>query len=61
VFKDLKRVYNMDIIADDPSILEYLWSSPIDNETEETIIRIICTSFNLSYTKDGNVYHLSKK
>jgi ferric-dicitrate binding protein FerR (iron transport regulator) len=62
VFKDLKRVYNMDIVADDPSILENPWSSPIDdNETEETIIRIICTSFNLSYTKDGNVYHLSKK
>jgi transmembrane sensor len=61
VFKDLKRVYNMEIVADDPSILENLWSSPIDNETEETIISIICTSFNLSYTKDGNVYHLSKK
>jgi len=62
VFQDLKRVYNMDIVADDPSILENPWSSPIDdNETQETIIRIICTSFNLSYTKDSNVYHLSKK
>jgi transmembrane sensor len=62
VFKDLKRVYNMDIVADDPSILENPWSSPIDNnETEETIINIICNSFNLSYTKDGTVYHLSKK
>jgi hypothetical protein len=28
---------------------------------QETIIRLICTSFNLSYTKDGDVYHLSKK
>jgi ferric-dicitrate binding protein FerR (iron transport regulator) len=61
VFKDLKRVYNMDIMADDPSILENPWNSPINNETQETIIRLICTSFNLSYTKDGNVYHLSKK
>jgi ferric-dicitrate binding protein FerR (iron transport regulator) len=62
VFKDLKRVYNLDIVADDPSILENPWSSPIDNnETEETIINIICNSFNLSYTKDGTVYHLSKK
>lgn len=62
VFKDLKRVYNMDIVADDPAILDNPWSSPIDdNETRETIIRLICTSFNLSYTKDGNVYHLSKK
>ena len=61
VFKDLKRVYNMDIIADDPLILENPWSSPIDNSSQETIIRLICTSFNLSYAKDGNVYHLSRK
>ena len=61
VFKDLKRVYNMDIVADDPLILENPWSSPIDNSSQETIIRLICTSFNLSYTKDGNVYHLYKK
>ena len=61
VFNDLKRVYNMDIVADDPLILESPWHSPIDNSTQETIIRLICGSFNLSYTKDGNVYHLSKK
>jgi transmembrane sensor len=61
VFTDLKRVYNMDIIADDPSILENTWVSPIDNQPQETIIRLICTSFNLSYVQDGNVYHLSKK
>lgn len=61
VFNDLKRVYNMEIIADDPVILENTWVSPIDNLPQETIIRLICTSFNLSYTKDGDVYHLSKK
>jgi len=61
VFNDLKRVYNMDIIADDPEILENPWVSPIDNQSQETIIRLICTSFNLGYTKDDNVYHLTKK
>ena len=61
VFNDLKRVYNMDIVADDPVILENRWTSPINNQPEETIIRLICTSFNLSYTKDGNVYHLTKR
>jgi transmembrane sensor len=61
VFKDLKRVYNMDIVTDDPGILENMWTSPIDNQPADTIIRLICASFNLSYTKDGNVYHLSKK
>ncbi|HBC78274.1 MAG TPA: hypothetical protein DCZ51_06570 [Bacteroidales bacterium] len=61
VFGDLKRVYNMDIVADDPEIITNTWTSPIDNQTQETIIRLICTSFNLSYTKEGNVYHLAKK
>ncbi|MCU0461449.1 MAG: FecR domain-containing protein [Bacteroidales bacterium] len=61
VFRDLKRVYNMDIKADDPAILSNRWTSPIDIQSRDTIIRLICTSFNLSYTKDGNVYHLSKE
>jgi transmembrane sensor len=61
VFCDLKRVYNMDIEVADSAILENRWTSPIDNQPQETIIRLICASFNLSYTKDGNVYHLVKK
>jgi transmembrane sensor len=61
VFNDLKRVYNMDIVADNPGILENTWTSPIDNQSQDTIIRLICASFNLSYIKDGSVYHLTKK
>ena len=61
VFRDLKRVYNMDIVADNPDIITNTWTSPIDNQTQETIIRLICASFNLSYTKEGSVYHLAKK
>jgi ferric-dicitrate binding protein FerR (iron transport regulator) len=61
VFSDLKRVYNMDIVADDPLILDNPWRSPIVNANEETIINLICRSFNLGYRKDGNIYHLSKK
>ncbi len=61
VFRDLKRVYNLDIVADDPSILDEIWTAPINNQAQETIIRLICYSFNLGYKKDGNVYHLSKK
>lgn len=60
VFRDLKRVYDMNIVADDPEILNETWTSPIDNQSQETIIRLICASFNLTYTKDGNVYHLKK-
>lgn len=61
VFRDLKRVYNMDIIAEDPSILSSPWTSAIVSQSSDTIISIICASFNLGYSKDGNVYHLSKK
>jgi transmembrane sensor len=61
VFDDLKRVYNMDIVADDPGINDNVWTSPIDTQSQDTIIRLICTSFNLSYTKDGTIYHLRKK
>jgi ferric-dicitrate binding protein FerR (iron transport regulator) len=61
VFNDLKRVYNMDIVADDPGILDNTWTSPIDNQPQDTIIRLICASFNLSYTKDDGIYYLSKK
>lgn len=61
VFRDLKKYYNIDIIADDQAILEFPWTSPIDYEYRDKIIQLICTSFNLSYTKDGEVYHLSEK
>jgi len=61
VFKDLKLVYDMDIIADDPEILDETWTSSIDNQSQETIIRLICASFNLRYTQDGNVYYLLKE
>lgn len=62
VFRDLKKVYNMEITTDDPEILNYTWTTngPLDNLPEETIIRIICLSFNLSYSKADNIYHLSK-
>jgi transmembrane sensor len=61
VFSDLKRVYNMNIEVADTAILENRWTSPIDNQPQETIIRLICASFNLSYIKDGNTYHLVRK
>lgn len=61
VFIDLKKVFNISIIADDASILEESWTSPINKMPEETIIQLICFSFNLGYVKEGEVYHLSKK
>ena len=63
VFRDLKKVYNMDIVANDPGILENTWTTngPVDNQSPETIIRLICISFNLSYAKEGNIYHITDK
>ena len=61
VFNDLKRTYNMEIVADDQGILEQPWVTTIDNLSQDTIIRLICASFNLSYTKDGDVYRLARK
>jgi ferric-dicitrate binding protein FerR (iron transport regulator) len=63
VFMDLKKVYNLDIVTNDQDILENTWTTngPLDNQSQETIIRLICASFNLSYIKDGSVYHLAKK
>jgi ferric-dicitrate binding protein FerR (iron transport regulator) len=62
VFADLKRAYDMNIVAGDPSLLDLTWTTaPIDNQPEETIINLICISFNLAYSKEGNVYHLVRK
>jgi transmembrane sensor len=61
VFTDLRKVYNIDVVPDDPDLLNKFLTATYDKEPEETIIRLICTTFNLSYTKDGSVYHLSRK
>lgn len=61
VFRDLKKFYNMEVVADDPSIQELPWTAPIYYESQDKVILLICRSFNLSYSKDGDVYHLSEK
>jgi ferric-dicitrate binding protein FerR (iron transport regulator) len=61
VFDDLERIFNIDINASDQDILNKPITGNWDNDSHETIIRLICTTFNLSYKRDGNVYHLDKK
>lgn len=58
VFTDLRKNFNMEIVADDASIGELTWTSPIEYISPDKIIILISRSFNLGYTKDGNVYHL---
>ncbi|GEM_PF-937406 len=61
VFNDLKRVYNISVTASDTSIYEKTLTAVFEREPEETIIRIICTTFNLSYVKEGKRVFLSNK
>jgi ferric-dicitrate binding protein FerR (iron transport regulator) len=61
VFADLKKVYDIDVVADDPEILNDAITTVFDNQPQDTIIRVICTTFNFHYKKEGVVYHLSKR
>jgi transmembrane sensor len=61
VFSDLKKVFDIDVVADNPEILNELITARFDKQPQDTIIRIICTTFNFGYKKEGTVYHLSKK
>jgi transmembrane sensor len=60
IFNDVKKVYNIDIVAD-PEILDKTFTTTFDNETEETVITLICRAFSLDFRKDGNIYYLSEK
>jgi ferric-dicitrate binding protein FerR (iron transport regulator) len=61
VFTDLKKVHNINVIADDPSILDLTIYTTFIKSPQDTIIKSICSSFNLSYRKEGQYYHLSRK
>jgi transmembrane sensor len=61
VFSDLKKVFDIDIVSDDPDILNLPLTTTFEKEPQDTIIRVICSTFSGSYTKEGSVYHLSKK
>jgi ferric-dicitrate binding protein FerR (iron transport regulator) len=56
VFKVLESCYDIQIISDDPEInSKYYTSSFIDDEAED-VIRVISDTYQLSYTKEKNVF-----
>jgi transmembrane sensor len=61
VFTDLKKVFDIDVAADDPEILKEAISTTFYNQPQDSIIHIICATFSMSYKKEGAVYHLSKR
>lgn len=60
VFSDLKKVFNINIIADDREIKDNPLTMTFFSLPEDTIIQVICNTFSLHYEKDGSVYRLSK-
>jgi transmembrane sensor len=58
VFIDLKRTFDIDITAADPAINDYRLTSPFEDQPHDTIIKVICTTFNLHSVKEGGIYRL---
>jgi transmembrane sensor len=61
VFTDLKKVFNINVVSDNREILNEAITTTFYNQPQDTIIRVICSTFNFSYRKEGSVYHLSKR
>lgn len=61
VFRDLKRSFNINIIASDPSINDFRLTSLFENQPHDTIVQVICTTFNLHSVKEGETYTLSRR
>jgi type II secretory pathway component GspD/PulD (secretin) len=61
VFADLKRVYGINIIADQSLASEKMITTVFDNTPEEEIIKIISATFNLSWRKEGIDYIFSQQ
>ena len=58
VFADLKRTFNIDIVAADKAINDFRLTSMFDNQPHDTIIQVICTTFNLRSVREGETYSL---
>lgn len=61
VFRDLKRAYNIDIRTDDAAITKLTLTSVFEEQPHDTIIKVICTTFNLRYIKNDESYLLLRK
>lgn len=58
VFEDLKRTFNIEIRAGDPAINDYRLTSPFEHQPQDTIIKLICTTFNLRSVREEGAYTL---
>jgi ferric-dicitrate binding protein FerR (iron transport regulator) len=60
IISDLKRVHNVDITVADQAILNNSYFGVFDKLPHDTIVKIICTTFNLDYIKEGEKYTLKR-
>ena len=58
VFEDLKRAYNIEIKVADPEINDFRLTSPFEQQPQDTIVKLICTTFNLRSVREGSTYIL---
>ena len=58
VFEDLKRTFDIDIRAGDPAINDFRLTSPFEHQPHDTIIKLICTTFNLRSVREEGTYML---
>lgn len=60
-FRDLKRVHNIEVRVSDKAIFDKKISTTFDRQSPQTIISIICTTFNLEFEISDSIYYLSEK
>ncbi len=60
VFKDLYSMYGIEISVTDSTILDETITTVFEDLTEEELIKIISTSFGLTWIKEDRVYVLSR-
>ena len=58
VFEDLKRAYGINIKVADPEISDFRLTSPFEQQPHDTIVKLICTTFNLRSVREGGTYIL---
>jgi ferric-dicitrate binding protein FerR (iron transport regulator) len=58
VFEDLKRTFAIEIRAGDPAINDFRLTSPFEHQPHDTIIKLICTTFNLRSVREEGTYIL---
>jgi ferric-dicitrate binding protein FerR (iron transport regulator) len=58
VFGDLRRTFGIEIRAGDAAINDYRLTSPFEHQPHDTIIKLICTTFNLHSVREEGAYTL---